>query len=1823
MQRGSPYYAIATAIAQMFAKNRNIQKYNQYISDYYGMSLAEAKALSNAEKAAYILNMIYEADYGERFAEAAETREYAFKTNALGSTGVMVDYVTGTVYGTGKLQGFSLKFDPSIYTAASAVNTEQELWDNYKSAKSESERKKLIREIESRGYTIIQNTTDNKIYMIDTVTDTISDVSAYYTSEDIANENVMRISDKSVSVPTVTEMATSDKPKVITEKTEVSTRTPAITIEPPTKKVTKSVQENYDGLVAIVGSDDITTSTMKAAGFSDALITYVAANIKKVGILPNQSDFRKFMTDNYDDLTDTDIRYLANVVYQNSLDIQSKAEFEAYVDEVIPFLYWAAKVPAEQQSVWLPSDDKATIFEAAKEFANRSVGDKSEAYQDAKRNVNMEMLKQSATDKRNAYTTVLNGASYTMASAEKIVKNQTTNNSKAIKTISTETSISGTDQKIEDTVAAKEDNEINTAIRFEDFWFGDDGVISTISKKITNLYDSNNTKAKLNLVDELANQIMAMAYNGENVDTIKALYNKVVSEMVMSGLLNAQTDSVNFIIEVAKRTIEDDPSFNEIIAEDVSIEKDLTKTLDRKVDTVETLISTRRRINSKNKYISADDAKIFTDRVNAIRKSYSKKSYAEIINDIEQLKTDIHAAEQSDKSLVMPKETPKPVTKEVKLKNNKGKLKAKLEELHSKMSDNNPNKELVAKAIDEADTIDDDTKLERGVAVYQQAVAETSALPNSEITNKSDAKAAIVGSAIALDGESSLWVYQTDRGAYGKTTKENVADGYAIKGGGYNEIYSEDVLIDFDRNDYVETANEILINPNIDPFLRIQALIAYIDFVQNTVIMKYGQDSDVYSQLMTLRSKALSTYGTGLKHTQVTYQRAMDEADFISFLKERFGSDYEINRDKDVITDEDAKAIEESARKTRKAKKEKYSEISKKISEARKELKTARDLDSLFNQIEKYENELEALRDDLAKAKDDDEIAKLKAKISELTALVTSLKNEINKNQELQSQLDAMREELTNALAMAEQYEKLYQAARAGDTNGMLNAMANIRAEEETPSETTTLFETTVLPKVKQKITSDTQQDIIKLDSQAKGLGDKIYGWIQTARYIGMLSSPSTWFRNYMVNGAMLGLDNVATSLAAQPWFRNFATRHIEWEAVENGVRTNLKGSMNAVHQWKVNNGKASKTALVAAEKAMFDDEEWVKRYATKESKYGTVEKFRRIDETTEEYTKRVTETKKRLQQEITEAAKKNKKNFATRAFEWYANLTNRMLTAPDVKMTMRQARKIYARLIQSNKEYLVKAITQDIINRSGVRTLDRLKRLGDGNKYKQEYNALMNGDDAYIYEHIPADIAENLKDIAGTQANRLFFRNRNKLGDLMKKLENEHKWLYFFASIPLPFGRMAMNIMNRVIEYSPAGFIKYLTDRKQINKTIKMISNGGQLLTDLSAQLETLREQRNDLDVTSMDALEVAIGELNAKEVLTKDERDKLQALTAIYENVKSIYGKGRKVGQQMDALFATLTGYEYQELSDTLAKATLGTVLFVLGAIITFAGGGFLDVDEEDYFGATINFFGVKVRISDLSPVSSSFGYGILLANMIQNGFSEESITQFINGVMEDTILSFTTDAIEYSDNFGEYLLNVTSQLFTQFVPNVVRSVGRVFDQNKSQKSSNAFTHMWQNIVDAIPGIRWLFLQEKVDPYTGDAVKRYDMSAFGVAIAEIFAIISPVRWSFRTDSLAQKEAKRLETTTANPSGKFSWRGKTYKLKGDALTVYRKLRADYIEENLALLINKPGYKTATDKQKKKMIEKLYSKAGTYAKTEWVNLNGFDALAKYRVEEKA
>ena len=209
----------------------------------------------------------------------------------------------------------------------------------------------------------------------------------------------------------------------------------------------------------------------------------------------------------------------------------------------------------------------------------------------------------------------------------------------------------------------------------------------------------------------------------------------------------------------------------------------------------------------------------------------------------------------------------------------------------------------------------------------------------------------------------------------------------------------------------------------------------------------------------------------------------------------------------------------------------------------------------------------------------------------------------------------------------------------------------------------------------------------------------------------------------------------------------------------------------------------------------------------------------------------------------------------------------------------------------------------------------------------------------------------------------------------------------------------------------------------------------------------------------------------------------------------------------------------------------------------------------------------------------------------------------------LLEDGIAEPLTDAIKYSDDPLEFMLNTFSNFATQLIPTVLKKVNAIFSQNKKVKSTSPFKRAWENIADAIPIIRDLFLPNKIDPYTGEVAKKHDSSYLGIMIVEAISLFSPIKIVYRNPNSLKNQVTAIGAQTTQATGRITVNNKQYQLPRKQLEQYQKYRAEYINKNLTKLINSSIYKKSSNEDKKKLIKALYTRATERTKSWFLKNN--------------
>ena len=279
------------------------------------------------------------------------------------------------------------------------------------------------------------------------------------------------------------------------------------------------------------------------------------------------------------------------------------------------------------------------------------------------------------------------------------------------------------------------------------------------------------------------------------------------------------------------------------------------------------------------------------------------------------------------------------------------------------------------------------------------------------------------------------------------------------------------------------------------------------------------------------------------------------------------------------------------------------------------------------------------------------------------------------------------------------------------------------------------------------------------------------------------------------------------------------------------------------------------------------------------------------------------------------------------------------------------------------------------------------------------------------------------------------------------------------------------------------------------------------------------------------------------------------------------------------------------------TLAKATVGTTLMGIGAVL--AALGLIDYDDDDFYGAVIRIGNMKIKISDLAPAATPL---VLGASLIYADKHDKNVfEEFYKAFSDSNILSSMDSAFEYNESVTDYLSSLFTNYATSYIPSVVKNLAKVIDNNKSQKSSNKFVRFFQSIADSLPFIS-LALPKKADPYTGDFEKRYGVPFIGAFLNSF----SPVKIKYDKQSGVEKFYKKENVTLSAPSREITIDGKKIKLSDKQYREYVAVKADYLNKLVTKLKQNSVYMKKSSEEKKAVLKGANTKATNYAKKWYV-----------------
>ena len=431
----------------------------------------------------------------------------------------------------------------------------------------------------------------------------------------------------------------------------------------------------------------------------------------------------------------------------------------------------------------------------------------------------------------------------------------------------------------------------------------------------------------------------------------------------------------------------------------------------------------------------------------------------------------------------------------------------------------------------------------------------------------------------------------------------------------------------------------------------------------------------------------------------------------------------------------------------------------------------------------------------------------------------------------------------------------------------------------------------------------------------------------------------------------------------------------------------------------------------------------------------------------------------------------------------------------------------------------------------------------------------------------IDKDTFEMVLNMALDDAQQLYLRKSNNFTKWYAKMSYEFPVLGLLFTSFLPFAKVTANITSFLIRFSPFNWVKVLADFAAYKYQTQTLF------------IETVETRVDPITGKTYEAL-------IQKKVMRGGDAD-----------------KAHKRGSQLYDIvpqFANIIGRD-------ISSATIGTVLFAMG--IAAGLSGVLDWDEDTYGNLVIRVGDYAVTIDLLSPAISALLLGASITSKTK--MNDKTWDTFADVLSNLTLLGTFDDILRYNDNVADVAASAWGTYLLQYVPAIFKSIARVIDPSLKKTGSK----WYYRLAAALPGFTYL-VPNRVDPYTGEYINDDGTHRW----LNLMQIVLPTRIIKESTNYLELEAIRLGTTTTGPSGRLQYNDDVIVLTGKEKEQYEQRRGAYVRSLGNKMVSSKEYLEAPDelsketkkltgkRDRKDMLEWVYSKASKYAKIEyWLN----------------
>lgn len=404
--------------------------------------------------------------------------------------------------------------------------------------------------------------------------------------------------------------------------------------------------------------------------------------------------------------------------------------------------------------------------------------------------------------------------------------------------------------------------------------------------------------------------------------------------------------------------------------------------------------------------------------------------------------------------------------------------------------------------------------------------------------------------------------------------------------------------------------------------------------------------------------------------------------------------------------------------------------------------------------------------------------------------------------------------------------------------------------------------------------------------------------------------------------------------------------------------------------------------------------------------------------------------------------------------------------------------------------------------------------------------------------------IIEEAQNYSIEQAQIATFRQYSKLASQINQIERNNKTAGFAIKSVIPFKKTPINIAKAGVNYSPLGLIKNLS------YDIVQVSNGNM---EASQYIDNLSQGLSGSTLA-------VLGYMLAKSGILKGDDD---------NDKKSKYDSA--LGNKA---YTIKLGNNYYSLS---WLSPVGMPLFV-GANAYKQLEESKDIDMNvvtDMLVSTVN------PISEMSLVSS----------------------------LTDTLKSYSSNGSASIQSMGEKAIK---SYIGQYFPTLLSQIASVIDSEKRSTSASS-NSKWKYGEEVLNSIKYKIpgLRQTLPAYT-DSWGNTQKQADNIFLRAWETFIAPyTRYDDKATKL-DKEIMRVYYETGNtnvipgtPNSYIRYKNEQYKFNNKEYQKFRKTYGETANNYLTALTKKERYKSATDEDKAKMIDKVYDYALASAQSEY------------------